>query len=288
MDESSILYILVNNIFASFLIVLAIAGWGMAEQTKTVYSPFTGKLDYITKIDSSTIVPGAGISVSCTGGACTLAASGSAASNLEVLANNVQISSPTGAISVNGTSNGIGVNAAAIGSTATLTFSMLPGNTNYIQNPATGTWVNTQHGIVTSTLTITSLAANECVQTSAGGFLTTTGAPCGSGGGGSSSYLTKFVLVNSSNVPCEFTVNTAGAIVSSVAASIDPGIIARNSIVKQDPDFGTWTITANTTCTIVTSPGGSVYEAVSDLLLNDANNKTWVISVNTTGSMVTL
>lgn len=248
--------------------------------------------------------------VTTSGAPCGSGGGGGGSSSLEIMANNLRVSSPTATAKFNGTANGIGINASASGSTATLTFSMLPGNTQYWNYPSTGTFVAgygitattaTASSITSTFLTVSSntyLGTGTTIYANAGGISTprirwadgtiSTTAFSGSGGSGSSPYLTKFVLVNSSNVPCEFTVNTAGAIVSSVAASIDPGIIARNSIVKQDPDFGTWTITANTTCTIVTSPGGSVYEAVSDLLLNDANNKTWVISVNTTGSMVTL
>lgn len=43
------------------------------------------------------------------------------------------------------------------------------------------------YGVVTATLTVSSLSANQCVQTGAGGTITTSGATCSSGGGSSSS-----------------------------------------------------------------------------------------------------
>jgi len=47
-----------------------------AEFTKTIYSPFTQKLDYITKIDTHTITPGPGVDVTCINGACTISTTG--------------------------------------------------------------------------------------------------------------------------------------------------------------------------------------------------------------------
>lgn len=141
-----------------------------AERVKPIFNALTGKFDYVTIIDSNTIVPGGGVSVTCTNGVCTVATSGSSPSNLEVMANNLQVSSPTATAKFNGTSNGIGINATTSGSTATLTFSMLQGNTNYIQNPATGTWVNTK-GIVASTVTATSISNTQIVVAGTNGLL---------------------------------------------------------------------------------------------------------------------
>jgi hypothetical protein len=59
-------------IFALF----CIPGFSFAEQLKTVYNPFTGKNDYITRLDATTIVAGAGISVSCVNGICTITNTG--------------------------------------------------------------------------------------------------------------------------------------------------------------------------------------------------------------------
>lgn len=115
------------------LILSLVSGISSAENVKPIFNALTGKFDFVTAMTTNTIVPGAGISVSCTNGVCTLTAAGSAASNLETLVNDVRITSPTATIHAKGTSNGIGIQAAATGSTATLTFSMLPGNTNYIQ-----------------------------------------------------------------------------------------------------------------------------------------------------------
>lgn len=106
---------------------------------------------------------GAVIEGSCSGG-------GGGSSSLEIMANNLRVSSPTATAKFNGTSNGIGINATTSGSTATLTFSMLPGNTNYIQNPATGTWVNTK-GIVASTVTATSISNTQIVVAGTNGLL---------------------------------------------------------------------------------------------------------------------
>lgn len=120
---------------------------------------------------TDTLIPGSGISISCTNGVCTLTVAGSSASNLETLVNDVRITSPTAAISLKGTANSIGIQAAATGSTATITFSMLPGNTQYLQNPATGTWVNTNHGFVGSTMTVTSISNQQVVFAGTNGLL---------------------------------------------------------------------------------------------------------------------
>lgn len=66
----------------STLAFLALASFGSAEQTKTVFSPFTGKLDFITAMTTNTIVPGNNVSVTCTNGACTVNASTSSTNNL--------------------------------------------------------------------------------------------------------------------------------------------------------------------------------------------------------------
>lgn len=51
-----------STIFGTIaLVFLTSSLW--AEPTKTVFSPFTGKLDYITKIDSSTAITVASISL---------------------------------------------------------------------------------------------------------------------------------------------------------------------------------------------------------------------------------
>lgn len=58
--------------------LLLLSGWAAAEPLKTVFNPFTGKQDYITRIDSNTVLPGANctstsnsngtVTISCTGG----------------------------------------------------------------------------------------------------------------------------------------------------------------------------------------------------------------------------
>jgi len=40
------------------LLLICFPGMLLAEQTKTIYNPFTGKLDYITKVDSNTLPGG--------------------------------------------------------------------------------------------------------------------------------------------------------------------------------------------------------------------------------------
>src|SRR6202789_603411 len=63
---------------AALFAFLFISGWSTAEPLKTVFNPFTGKLDYITRIDSNT-VQGSGsctstsnsngtVTITCTGG----------------------------------------------------------------------------------------------------------------------------------------------------------------------------------------------------------------------------
>lgn len=44
-------------------ILLILSSFAGAEQVKTIFNPFTNKQDYITKIDSNTIQPGTGVTV---------------------------------------------------------------------------------------------------------------------------------------------------------------------------------------------------------------------------------
>jgi len=72
---------------------------------------------------------------------------------LETMVNDLSISSPTRTQNFKGTASAIQLRPGVSGSTATITFDLLPGNTQYLQNPSTGTYVNTAHGIVVSTIT---------------------------------------------------------------------------------------------------------------------------------------
>lgn len=65
-----------KKLFASLLLTL-VSGWSVAEQTKTVFSPFTGKLDFITAVSTNNFQ---GSGVTCTGGVCTFTSSGGGAS----------------------------------------------------------------------------------------------------------------------------------------------------------------------------------------------------------------
>lgn len=406
------------------LVLSLVSSFSYAERVKPIFNALTGKFDYVTIIDSNTIVPGAGVNVSCTNGACTLTASGSAASNLETMVNNLRVSSPTATQNFIGSANGIGIQPVVTGSSVAMTFNMLPGNTNYIQVSSTlqsGSTFYVSSGTVSGSLIVNGNAGNtgniylknlaslaygtdspayiiDIVGGStnlsplasithssgtslqvgssgdfeslsaynnshgslayAGKFSKTNGsapslysqtastgiaaefsavsgvalniqagsARLGSstitirgvdmiwpssgtigkflqyastntlawgtptvsgGGGGSSSYLTKFVLVDSGSNAWEVSVNSSGALITTSVGSIPAGVIARSSIVVQDADFGFWTITVNTSGALVTASGGSPSATISDLLLNDSTNKTWVITVNTSGNLVT-
>jgi len=66
-----------------FLLIPLLASSSYAERLKTVFNSQTGKQDYITKMDTGTIVAGNNVSVSCTSsGACTINASTSSTNNL--------------------------------------------------------------------------------------------------------------------------------------------------------------------------------------------------------------
>lgn len=61
-----------------FLLLIIISSPCFAEPTKTVFNPFTGKQDYITRIDSNTVVAGTNVSVlSNSNGTVTISSSGS-------------------------------------------------------------------------------------------------------------------------------------------------------------------------------------------------------------------
>lgn len=97
----------------------------MAEPLKTVFNPFTGKLDYITRIDSNTVQGGTGCTTtSNSNGTVTVNCTGGGSSSLGVNFNGVSITSPTAQINFKGP----GVSVAAIGSTATVTISSWSGS----------------------------------------------------------------------------------------------------------------------------------------------------------------
>lgn len=125
----------------STLAFLALASFGSAEQTKTVFSPFTGKLDFITKVTSATIASDAGLSANkCvqtdSNGALQSASSpcgsgGSGSSSLEVISG-VNRSSPTPTIRLNEND----FNSSVISGT-TFYFALNPNTTNFIHNQGT-------------------------------------------------------------------------------------------------------------------------------------------------------
>lgn len=125
----------------STLAFLALASFGSAEQTKTVFSPFTGKLDFITKVTSATIASDAGLSANkCvqtdSNGALQSASSpcgsgGSGSSSLEVISG-VNRSSPTQTIRLNEND----FNSSVISGT-TFYFALNPNTTNFIHNQGT-------------------------------------------------------------------------------------------------------------------------------------------------------
>jgi len=58
------------------LILLLLPVFASAEQTKTIFNPFTGNPDFITRLDTTTLLAGTGISISCTNGVCTITNTG--------------------------------------------------------------------------------------------------------------------------------------------------------------------------------------------------------------------
>ncbi len=76
MDKSNELLLFMKKLFSCFAL-LFVSGWSIAEPLKTVFNAFTGKSDYITRIDSNTIVPGTNITVtSNSNGTVTVNSSG--------------------------------------------------------------------------------------------------------------------------------------------------------------------------------------------------------------------
>ena len=69
---------------AIFLIIF-LPALSFSEQVKTIFNPFTGKQDYITRFDATTLLAGTGISVSCTNGICTITNTGGGGGTTYVL-----------------------------------------------------------------------------------------------------------------------------------------------------------------------------------------------------------
>lgn len=106
-----------------------------APLTQTKYSPFTGTLDFITRVDSQTVKAGSGITVVDTSSGVTVAATGSSASSLEVYSNyGGGSSSPTASIQI-----GKGMKFVVSGSTAQVDvdFSSVTSRADAILNQAT-------------------------------------------------------------------------------------------------------------------------------------------------------
>ena len=68
-----------------FIVILFVSSWSFAEQTKTIFNPFTGNPDFITRLDGTTLLAGTGISISCTNGICTITNTGGGGGTTYVL-----------------------------------------------------------------------------------------------------------------------------------------------------------------------------------------------------------
>ena len=58
------------------IVIFSMSSCLWSEQTKTVFNPFTGNPDFITRLDNTTLLAGTGISISCTNGVCTITNTG--------------------------------------------------------------------------------------------------------------------------------------------------------------------------------------------------------------------
>lgn len=101
-----------------------------AESTKTVFNPFSGKLDFITPVNGTNFASGTGVTVTCTAGVCTFSAAGTSASNLEVFSGPTR-SSPTPSISIDSNTFTSFLHGA------TYYFTLNPATTNFIHNQTT-------------------------------------------------------------------------------------------------------------------------------------------------------
>lgn len=95
-------------------LLLLVASLSRAESTKTVFSPFTGKLDYITALSTTSIKAGSGVTVSTTSAGVQIDATGS------------------GAGTITGVTAGLGLTGG--GTSGTVTLNLSTSSTNYIQN----------------------------------------------------------------------------------------------------------------------------------------------------------
>lgn len=131
-----------------FLIVLLmIAQYVYAEQTKMIFNPFTSKLDYITALTTTSVQAGSGVTVSTTSSGVVITGTGSG--NPAGLSGNVQYNN---AGSFGGASffNIYGSSATSSGDTAWLTSSVGP----ILTDSNSCTWrtgVNTS-GVLTTAL----------------------------------------------------------------------------------------------------------------------------------------
>jgi hypothetical protein len=83
------------------------------------------------------------------------------------------------------------------------------------------------YGAVVGSMTVSNLAANQCVQTGTGGLLTVTGSACGSGGGGSGSSV--YPATATAQFP--FGVEASTIVVSTVTLSGSMKFTSRNGVL---------------------------------------------------------
>lgn len=115
--------------------LLALVGTAHAEPVKTQFNVFTGKPDFITKIDTNTIQGGGGITVTgFSSGTVLITASGSSPSNLETIFG-VERTSPTATL--RGTTSDF--TGSVTGSTMTISLS-----TNVVRSDRANTFVSSQ------------------------------------------------------------------------------------------------------------------------------------------------
>lgn len=143
-----------------------------AEFVKTKFNPWTSQLDFITKVDSHTIVAGSNITViSSTFGTVTISGSGSGGS---------------GGYALEPATVTIQANKGVSGTTITLTAF---NSTSTSMTVTGGGGFGVTYGAIFGSATVSNLAAGQCVQTGAAGLLTVTGSACGSAAGGGASTL---------------------------------------------------------------------------------------------------
>lgn len=166
---------------------------------------------------------------------------------------------------VSGTGSDCAVGTSVSNSDGTLTISPTTGTivaSLNLGNANTWTGLQSFNAILTSTLTLSAISGStQCLQVNSSGVVSGTGAPCGSGGAGVTSFSGDGVIISNSA--------STGAVTDTLASAGAHTILGNNTTSAATPTY-----TSN--------------PSVSSITLNGSTSGSAMLSVSTTGGTLNL